>query len=565
MKKVFPVVWLFCLLSFQTYGCELPEYWIEIPQDFKETCYEKSWDISIDIKQTICPEWNTFFVNSNQEIDTFIWNNEIIPFKLFSSTWDSINYIINIEWTQEYLTDNNLNTHIIYDTTINKELNIEFTQEIHAGTFDFTYKIEADYYKPSFHISLDGVNYFQVDYKNIPDYDIKSMKILFNRIVKDITNEKIKIQELLFRSKWYTYIVQSTWSLTYYWLNKCNDSFPNLSNYKWDFSTNIDSPIYEVVLENNPDYDIISDKDSDNDGIPDSKDNCPEQYNPQQKDNGWDGVWDVCSDDDNDGIIGYKDNCIYNYNPDQLDINQNNVGDVCEFDKDSDGIFDSQDNCINNVNPDQKDDDNDSIWNACDNCESYNPSQLDADNNGIWDRCEQQQEHLEENDDDSDGIINYKDNCRKIANPDQADSDEDGVWDACDNCKTFQNSKQLDENENGIWDICEDSDGDGIDGIQDNCINIANPDQADSDNDGIWNVCEDDDRDNIFAKNDNCPFTYNPDQMDVDTDGIWDVCDENDDRYIESNSTFFIWLLVIVTLIFWIWIYFMIRKLNNNS
>ena len=78
--------------------------------------------------------------------------------------------------------------------------------------------------------------------------------------------------------------------------------------------------------------------DTDGDGIPDSKDNCPKVANPDQKDSDGDGVGDAC------------DNCPLTYNPDQKDSNGNGIGDVCEppppakvCDVDKDGDIDLKD------------------------------------------------------------------------------------------------------------------------------------------------------------------------------------------------------------------------------
>ncbi len=71
--------------------------------------------------------------------------------------------------------------------------------------------------------------------------------------------------------------------------------------------------------------------DADNDGIPDSLDNCPTVYNPDQLDTDEDGSGDVCdSDDDNDGVPDISDNCPLASNPDQIDTNGNGVGDACD-------------------------------------------------------------------------------------------------------------------------------------------------------------------------------------------------------------------------------------------
>ncbi len=67
-------------------------------------------------------------------------------------------------------------------------------------------------------------------------------------------------------------------------------------------------------------------RDSDQDGVPDNADNCPQQANPGQTDRDGDGVGDAC------------DNCPGASNSNQEDLDQDGQGDVCDSDKDGDGL-----------------------------------------------------------------------------------------------------------------------------------------------------------------------------------------------------------------------------------
>lgn len=127
--------------------------------------------------------------------------------------------------------------------------------------------------------------------------------------------------------------------------------------------------------------------DTDEDGIPDERDNCPNIPNNQQTDSNHDGLGDACDpvtiaagpppgssasptaaaqDADQDGIANIQDDCVSVANHNQADLDMDGIGDACDPDLDGDGITNVADNCV----------------------QSYNPSQADLDANGIGDACE---------------------------------------------------------------------------------------------------------------------------------------------------------------------------------
>ena len=71
--------------------------------------------------------------------------------------------------------------------------------------------------------------------------------------------------------------------------------------------------------------------DSDEDGVPDAADNCPNDANPDQADTDMNGIGDACDplDSDGDGVSDGSDNCPFVYNPDQADSNGDGIGDEC--------------------------------------------------------------------------------------------------------------------------------------------------------------------------------------------------------------------------------------------
>ena len=71
-----------------------------------------------------------------------------------------------------------------------------------------------------------------------------------------------------------------------------------------------------AAIQNYDSTSMASDRDGD--GVTDQRDNCPDSWNPDQRDTDGDGVGDAC------------DNCPTVYNPDQTDTNGDGYGDVCD-------------------------------------------------------------------------------------------------------------------------------------------------------------------------------------------------------------------------------------------
>lgn len=301
--------------------------------------------------------------------------------------------------------------------------------------------------------------------------------------------------------------------------------------------------------------------DTDEDGLCDPVDNCPDVVNLDQADADADVIGDVCdacpndaaNDVDTDGVCGNVDNCPAAANADQANADADAAGDVCDNcpldasnDIDTDGACANVDNCPNVSNADQADADADSVGNVCDactdldgdgfgtpgypantcivdNCPSVsNASQADADADTLGDACDACPLDAN-NDSDADGKCANVDNCPSVSNAGQANADADALGDACDACPL---------------DAGNDVDADARCANVDNCPSVSNASQVNADADAAGDACDtctDLDGDGFgnpgYAANtcetDNCPALANADQEDTDGDGIGNVCDSN--------------------------------------
>jgi hypothetical protein len=157
----------------------------------------------------------------------------------------------------------------------------------------------------------------------------------------------------------------------------------------------------------------------------DGKDNdCDGEIDEGFQDNNGNGILDCLeTDTDEDGILDYDDNCPELANADQKDFDQDESGDVCDDDDDDDGSPDGED-CLTldpTVHPG-----NAELCNGKDdNCnDKVDEGYLDSNFDGTADCVEP--------DTDKDAVFDYEDNCPLVPNPKQENSDGDSLGDACD-------------------------------------------------------------------------------------------------------------------------------------
>jgi hypothetical protein len=145
-------------------------------------------------------------------------------------------------------------------------------------------------------------------------------------------------------------IKQGVWPVAELNLLNSQNIISRDASLRKDVGASIDGETALEVLEKvNGKIQCQFNNDYDCDGLDNPSDNCPNAYNPAQKDTDTDGIGNVCDDDiDGDGsknpigivdnqdrIIvrlrtGTMDNCLFISNVNQIDSNTNYIGDACD-------------------------------------------------------------------------------------------------------------------------------------------------------------------------------------------------------------------------------------------
>jgi hypothetical protein len=247
-------------------------------------------------------------------------------------------------WSLEYLVESNstaLTTSNPATTEGASELN--FIANFEAGTFSFDYQVKGDStYTSDFNVYLD--------------------------------NEKVSLSSRWLSNDWLQYyfdVPEGEHIISFKVTTNSVYSWANLNRY---FINN-----------------AYFGKDSDNDGIFDSVDNCPEQSNRDQEDRDGDGIGDYCDpepdvvdvDTDGDGVSDSIDNCPAISNEEQDNLDGDEQGNACDADIDNDGISNDIENNYSFLNPEDASDaladqDNDGASNLYEILNDKNPEVADS-------------------------------------------------------------------------------------------------------------------------------------------------------------------------------------------
>jgi len=201
-------------------------------------------------------------------------------------------------------------------------------------------------------------------------------------------------------------------------------------------------------------------KDTDEDGVTDDIDTCPDTPEGESVDSN--GCSSSQVDSDGDGVTDDVDTCPDT--PQGESVDENGCSDS-QKDTDSDGVTDDIDTCPDTTEGESVDS------NGC------SSSQVDSDGDTVMDDVDTCPDTPEGESVDSNGCSDS-----------QKDTDSDGVTDDIDTCPDTPEGESVDSN--GCSDSQKDTDSDGVTDDVDNCIFTYNPNQSDEDGDGIGNYCD---------------------------------------------------------------------------
>ncbi|MBI2666143.1 thrombospondin type 3 repeat-containing protein, partial [Candidatus Woesearchaeota archaeon] len=238
-------------------------------------------------------------------------------------------------------------------------------------------------------------------------------------------------------------------------------------------------------------------------------------------------------DTDNDGLIDTADNCPSTSNANQVNTDGDAEGDACDADDDNDGVLDTSD-----LSPLDSAVCGDVDGDSCDDCGISESQDTDVDT-----ICD-----LGDTDDDNDGVLDVND-CAggsKVCSVTElcansqcvADADSDGIADSTDNCPLDSNAAQTNTDGDAQGDLCDtDDDNDGIldtndsaplnaqvcgDTDADSCDDCGPDETVDTDADSFCNAGDADmDGDYVLNPNDASPLNKY-----LCGDGDSDTCDD---------------------------------------
>ena len=302
--------------------------------------------------------------------------------------------------------------------------------------------------------------------------------------------------------------------------------------------------------------------DSDNDGINDGIDQCPNT--PTNETANTHGCSPSQVDTDGDGV--FDNNDTFPSDPNEwLDTDADGTGNNADTDDDNDGVLDVNDafplDASESLDTDgdlmgnnaDTDDDNDSVLDINDTYPLISlAGRLDTDGNGIPNECDAACINLgmsADNDDDNDGVLDINDafpldasewldtDGDALGNNVDTDDDNDGVLDANDSYPLIGLGGRTDTDGDGTPNDCNatcqslgmvadtDDDNDGVLDIYD--AFPTNPNEAqDTDGDSIGNNADvDDDGDGVLDIYDAYPLISLGGRLDTDNDGLPNDCD----------------------------------------